>query len=317
MGDGQRRANRVEDLAGRLLPFVFVLVTGFRASLFLLLPQDTGVDARLYADASRIWLDGGDPWLTRTTVDGLYFASTPPTLLLFAPFAHIDPWLTTVIWMTGLSLLAALALREMHLPAWWLAFPPLSDAIIQGNPDALVFAMLILGGGRLAWLAVFGKMYAVIPALSYGRRAMAPIAVALALTLPILPWGQYLADLPQIVANLDVQATHSSTWGTPFVFIAAPALLLLGRRSLWLAVPAIWPSAQPHYGASSIPGLSPVIALFWAFPHPASLTVGLVLEVVLGKRDHAAEASGRPRRAHGRRHEVHGAEASAASGYRA
>src|SRR4051812_29818203 len=65
------------------LPFWF----GIESALGIAVAaQDTKYwffDARLYLDATRAWLAGGDPWAVQLA--GNYFAAPPPTLLAFAP----------------------------------------------------------------------------------------------------------------------------------------------------------------------------------------------------------------------------------------
>jgi hypothetical protein len=53
-----------------------LILPQFQESSFL-------VDARVYVDAARTWLAGGDPW--SVNLGGLYFAAPPPTLLAVPP----------------------------------------------------------------------------------------------------------------------------------------------------------------------------------------------------------------------------------------
>ena len=58
----------------------------------------------------------------------------------------------------------------------------------------------------------------------------------------------------------------------------AVALVLLGRRGLASATPALWPGAQPHYAAFSLSAAasSRVIALALALPGPLPISVAVV-----------------------------------------
>jgi hypothetical protein len=86
-------------------------------------------DAVLYSDAARAWLTGGDPWLV--TEGGTAFGAPPPTLLLYVPFAFLPSLVTALVWL-GIDLLAvAFVIRRLHLPWWWVLFPPLAQAIVR------------------------------------------------------------------------------------------------------------------------------------------------------------------------------------------
>ena len=61
------------------------------------------------------------------------------------------------------------------------------------------------------------------------------------------------------------------------------ALSVIGvPRGLWLAVPVLWPAAQPLYKVPSLPAMSPAIALFWAIPIPGLTIAGVPVGRELG-----------------------------------
>ena len=205
-------------------------------------------------------------------------------LLPFAPFAFLPGDVTRFAWVAIDAAVAVWAIRRLRLPAYWLAFPPLFEAIVLGHPEVLLLGLLIGVSGPLAGLAALVKPYAVLPLLAERRFLAIVIAgVATGATLLILPWGQFLAELSTISANLARQNVGDSTFGDPaLMVIGGIALIALGpRRALWLAVPVLWPYAQPIYKVMSIPVLPPVLALAWAIPIPGMTLMGVVVLAVL------------------------------------
>ncbi len=266
----------------RIVPYVFAVTTGIQVLRYLFFqPYIIGLDARLYAAAARTWLAGGNPW--GESLLGVYFAAPPPTLLAFVPFSGLSPEAVSVVWVGGSFLLAAAALRSLKMPMWWLAFWPIVDGALIGNPDVAVLALLVLARGRLSPIAVFFKLYALGPIVGERRyRELAIAAGLLAVTALILPWSSWLSQLPTITAHLKAASPTTSVYGNPFaMLIAVVALLAIGlKRAGWLAVPALWPYTQAHYLAISVPALSPVLAIAWSFPHPAIVVGGLVIEAL-------------------------------------
>jgi hypothetical protein len=207
--------------------------------------------------------------------------SHPHLLLFYAPFVGVPS--VGIVWVVGLLVLSAFALRRLGLPLWWLAFPPLADAIRWGSSDALVFALLVLGP---RWLAPIAKPYSASALL--GDRRWQDITVALAIglaTLLILPWRLFLSHLPDISAEIGLNAMDLSVFGEPIpMVIAIVALAALGwRRALWLATPVLWPQTQLHYAAMTIPALTASVAFFFAVPIPGAPLVGVVVAAILGR----------------------------------
>jgi hypothetical protein len=267
----------------RLVPLGFFLMSAAVVWKFVSTPEWIGIDASLYTAASAAWVGGSDPWAV--TLVGVFYSAPPPTLLAFVPFIWMPPLAVSLLWIVGSFVLGWLAIRSLKLPIWWLAFPPLLDGVLAGNPDVAVLALLVVAGGRLGALAPFFKIYAVVPMIGERRWRQVGLTAALMLsTAFVLPWGAWFAELPAITKHLADTSRTTSVYGRPILMaIAALALLALGtRRAGWLAVPLLWPSTQLHYGTIAIPGLTPFLALAWCVPVPEVWLVSTcVVAVVL------------------------------------
>jgi len=96
-------------------------------------------------------------------------------------------------------------------------------------------------------------------------------ALALLVTLPLLPWQLYVADGLGVSSHLE-SAWNGSAWRLPI--LVPPTLLALWilRRegAEWLSVPAVWPATQFYYGAMALPVLvgRPLVAAALALPVP-------------------------------------------------
>src|SRR5450830_1845858 len=134
-----------------------------------------GIDGRLYYRAAATFVAGGDPWtaasaqtLTNTwppssALVHFLFTGPPPTVLAFVPFVWIPEDAFVVGWL-GLSVAAAVyTTRRLHLPLWWILFPPLVSGLVVGNPQIVCLALLLSGSTWLQSLAAPMKAYAVIP----------------------------------------------------------------------------------------------------------------------------------------------------------
>jgi hypothetical protein len=238
-------------------------------------PAEVGFDARLYLDATRAWLAGGDPW--SVVLDGQRFAAPPPTLVPLAPLAVLPEALGVAI-MLGLSVAGVVAtVRLLRLPWWWLLFPPFLDGWWNGNPQTLLIPLILVGAGPVA---AFLKIYAIVPiALTLRWRALAVTGIALLITAPFLPWSEYLAKFGELS---DVLATQSagglSATAIPWLIpIGVVALVVCGReRAAWLAVPVLWPSTQWYYSTLAVPAVTPIAAAILAFQLPGAPVVAAV-----------------------------------------
>jgi len=233
-------------------------------------------DARLYLAATRAWLDGANPW--QVHIEGNYFAAPPPSLLPLVPFAWL-PEEIDYLAVAALVLVGAIAtVRMLGLPWWWLLFPPLVQCVLSGNVQGLLVPLILI---RAGWLAALLKIYAAVPLLILGRwRSLLLLVIALAISLAVLPWSAFLADLDQIGARLSQQNEH----GLPLLVVLAlaplalAALYLVGRdRAAWLAVPAMWPSQQFYYGTLVMPARSKIAAALVALPVAGSGMVALLV----------------------------------------
>jgi hypothetical protein len=183
---------------------------------------------------------------------------------------------------------AAWLVRRLGLPAWWILFPPLTHAIWNGNPQTLMLALLLVGHPLASAAAVGLKLYGAVPLIARPRHLLVA-AIALLVTLPIVPWQQYLAD-GLAVSHLE-GAWNGSAWRVPILL--APTLLglwILRRRGAeWLAVPAVWPQTQFYYVSTALPAVAqrPFLAAALALPAPlmTPLVVGVLATwVALGPR---------------------------------
>ena len=161
------RGRRFAVTAVLLVTFVMVTVARLINAARL---ETFAIDLRIYRAAADAALAGHDPWAV--AVHGLTFAGPPPTLLAYMP-AAVLPEAVAIALYAVVSVVAAVAvLRALHLPLWWLLFPPISESLIVLNADILVIALLV-AAPRFAAL--------VDPAQGLRRRAAGPVA-ALAAT---------------------------------------------------------------------------------------------------------------------------------------
>jgi hypothetical protein len=263
-----------------LVPVVFAAVSAEFLIEAIIEPRSIGSHASIYTAAARAWLNGGDPWSVgpRAAV----FAGPPPMLLPFVPFTALPLDVTRLVWVVGSAVLAVMVIRRLRLPAYWIAFPPIAQVIHLGHPEVLLLALIVLGG-PLGGLAPLVKPY-FGPALLAERRwrAIALGMVVFVVTFPFLPWVAFVERLPEITATLARQSIGDSTFGQPiWMLVAILALASLGlRRGLWLAMPVLWPSAQPFYKVACVPAISPLLAVFWAIPIPGFSLAGLIVLAV-------------------------------------
>src|SRR5262245_44581976 len=132
---GTTRRDRLLDLVlvaeFTFVSFAFYLPSALRAF---------GIDSTIYWFAARTWLNGGDPY---ADVGGLLFAAPPPTLLILAPFSLLPANVFVALMFAASLASAVFLLRRLHLPPWFLLFPPLVEALIVGNPNVIVVALLV------------------------------------------------------------------------------------------------------------------------------------------------------------------------------
>jgi hypothetical protein len=258
-----------------------------------------GWDATIYTNAARALLSSGDPW---GLVDPAgKFAGPPPSLLPYLPFTWLPDPVVAVGWMAVAALCAIYILRRLHLPAWWLLFPPLTVAILTGGTALPVTALLVRGGALAEGAAIAFRAYAAVPLAVLGRwRAFVVALAILIVTWPFLDWPRFLGDVAGINATFieqtkGGQSAASVPWLIP---VAVVCLLLLGRRrAAWLLVPALWPYTQGYYGVIAMPVVAeaPFVALAMAANNlpgifPGLIVAGLVAQVVAEGLRSPAEA---------------------------
>ena len=273
----------------------FFVVTGVRLSFLDFTHVDRWfLDGQLYLEATRVWLAGGDPFTV--VVHRLSLAAPPPTFLPLVPFAILPPALGLALLAVALVVSAVLTIRLLGLPWWWLAFPPLVECVITGNVHGLLLPLMLTGRG---WLAVLLKIYAVVPLAFLGQwRQLLLAAVAILVTVPILPWGSFISKY----ADISARYAETSRAGLPFEALVAfaplalLAFLIVGReKAAWMAVPALWPSPQPYYSTLGMPTRSAAAMAVIAIPLPQpglfALFALAAVQVVGWYRSRGAEAT--------------------------
>jgi hypothetical protein len=265
------------DLIDLFLIVEFTLVSV--ASYVATGPANWGADAIAYWDAAHRWITGGDPY---ANLGGLVFAAPPPTLAVLAVFATL-PLEAFELLLTAASIASAVYLvRRLHLPPWYLLFPPIVEAVVIGNPNVIVVALLVAALPATDALASFLKLYALLPiALLWRRRSVVLVAAILVVTAPFLPWPAYVGHAAELLNVLDVQSSGGrSALAIPILIpFTLIALVLLGRhRAAWLVVPALWPSTQFHYNVLALPAASRLMAAILAIPLPGAPAVAIIAE---------------------------------------
>jgi hypothetical protein len=292
-----KRLRRLAYLGGSAVLFVWFAYWTYRvcSGNFTAAHRDTlGIDGRLYYRAAHDWLAGGDPWNTFVTKAGglpsqqihSYFTGPPPTVLAFVPLTILPESLFVPFWLVLTVLAAFYILRRLHLPFWWLLFPPLAQGIVYGNPHVVALALLVAGSSWLGALAAPIKAYAVFPLLGELRwRALAILAVAGTISLVLFwpLWHQYLLDYRH-VQDWIVATTHggfsafSDSRLIPPTILAVAAIAYLDRRKAgWLVVPALWPASEFFYATFAMPVAPPVLVFFLAVPRTWSAPVAICL----------------------------------------
>jgi hypothetical protein len=255
----------------------FAWQTWQRISYFVEHHFPLGIDARIYYRGVVAWLNGGNPWDAAVTVGGspYHYAGSPVTTVLLAPAALFSEDAFTAIWL-GLTAIAIVwTLRRLHLPLWWLLFPPISEALFSGNPQLIVLALIL---SNSVWLAAIGtglKVYAFVPLAGESRwRAIAVAVVLNAATIVIAPnlWSRYLGAFSAISTRLQFESLegYSAFYFPALLVVTVAALVILALRDRrtagWLTVPAIWPASQLHYSTMVLPVMTPLLAFFLAIP---------------------------------------------------
>jgi hypothetical protein len=259
----------------------------------------TFFDARLYMSATRVWLDGGNPWSVQLA--GNYYAAPPPSLLTMLPFVVLPPGVDVAVVAVVVAGAAVLTVRMLALPWWWLLFPPLVQCVLSANIHGLLIPLILAGGGAFAAIA---KIYAVVPLVILGRwRSLVLLLVAVAATAIVLPWAEYLRDAGAITERLEAQTKLAVP--TVVLIVLSPvilaALVLVGReRAAWLAVCALWPSQQFYYGTLAMPVKSKIVGALVALPVPGNGLIALLALALVTARQRRLKGSPEGNRTFGR-----------------
>jgi hypothetical protein len=263
-----------------------------------------GTDVRVYRLAAEMWLAGGDPWSaavpTTAGFQAVQFAAPPPSLIPFALTLWVPTNVLILVVLLASCGLVFIPFHRLHLPAYWLLFPPVFDAIWVGNLNTVVVALLLIGGPAAVSLASLLKVYALVPPLALRRyRDVALGLLVLGATLFFLPWRSYFSQFFSINQILAQQSWggQSSLLTSPLAIAAgAVALFYVGRRrAAWLAVPVLWPSSQLHYSVLALPvfATSPALAMAAAVPERGVLGITLVCYVIWERRERIADFASR------------------------
>ena len=275
------------------LAIAWVLVFGalFLATL-LVSSSAFGIDARIYVEATRTWLAGNDPWTVQDT--GIRFGAPPTSLLAFAPLARLpNAVVERLVPTIGLAALV-FAIARTKAGWWWLLSVPAIEGVWVGSLDPVAIGMLaaLPLSGRASFPAsvvgaggAIARIFAFVPLVALGHRRAVAIGLGIVLvTAPFLPWGFFIAHLPEL-GGVFADETDGGKGASRVPWLILPtvvALIAIGRRDgAWLAVPALWPSSQLHYGILALPAASPVFAAFAASPLDAPLALGVIAVAVV------------------------------------
>jgi hypothetical protein len=246
-------------------------------SLLQLGPNAAGVDAKIYYRASAAWLAGENPWNASAGFDGniYHYAGFPTTTIAFAPFTFFPEDGFVAMWLALTWIAAILVIRHLGLPWWWLLFPPLTEALLSGNPSIVLLALLLLSNTLGRAIAPLLKLYAAVPLIAQGRvRPLAITAIAGVAMIVIAPqlWLDFVRLAPVITSRLLAESAggySAAPWPLLWLLAAAAlaALALIDIRAAgWLAVPALWPAAEFHYATLALPVMTPWLGYLLALP---------------------------------------------------
>lgn len=249
----------------------------FTMRFLVVIQGNIGFDAELYLAATRAWLAGEEPWVI---IQQQQFAAPPPTLLPLIPFAWLPegPAIALLIVISAVAVVATI--RLLKLPWWWILFPPFLDAVINGNPQAVLVPLILIGAGPIA---AFLKIYAIIPIILTLRwRAFLVTIVLLVISAPFLPWISWWEHRAELAESLvrQTQGGLSATALPWLIPVAVVALVMAGReKAAWLAVPALWPSTQWYYSTLAVPalGAAPIAAALMAINVPGITVLATIV----------------------------------------
>ena len=168
-------------------------------------------------------------------------------------------------------------------PAYWIAFPPIVQAIVLGHPEVLVLWLLVARRARSAGLAAAIKPYAGLPLLAE-RRWRALVVAGVVLSRPPRP---AVGPVPRGAARSSPRRWRRQSPRRLGVRVAGPdgrrgrrPCASLGlRRGLWLAAPVLWPSRAADLQDRRDPGaVAAASRIAVGDPDPGATLVGVVVE---------------------------------------
>ena len=279
--------------ASQLLPVVFIPLAAADAVASVAAGW-LGTDAHLYYRASAAWMAGGNPWDAFVVNQGsvYHYQALPTTTVLLAPFTALPENVFVAGWIVVQLLAAMYLVRRLGLPFWWLAFPPLANGVLVGNPSPLLLALLLAAHPAAKALAPLLKVYAIVPLL--GERRWRAILIAAAfglLTVLAAPglWSTFIGGSGDRTALLLRETSGGfSAFGYPLLLAAAVvALLLIARRDLraagWLAPMALWPGSQFHWSTLAMPVMTTPMAYLLALPAHGLPPVAVIVYAIVAE----------------------------------
>jgi hypothetical protein len=238
------------------------------------------LDAHVYFRATEAWVAGANPWTT--SFRDVPFAAIPPTLLLNLPLLPFGEGAAVSFWAVANSAAVIYMIRRLRLPIWVLLLQPILEGWLAASPDLTLAALLVGGGG---WFAALTKPYAAPALIAEGRwRQLVAWLLAFALTVPLLPWPQFVDAHAAIADTFARFANHPvSAAGTPVLMvITAIALVALGWKRGWaLFTPGLL-AQQPHYNVFVLDTIvrSKILSLALTLPLPHAAAIGVIAYAV-------------------------------------
>jgi hypothetical protein len=270
----------------------FAYNTWNRITFFIDRTFPWGIDAKIYYRGAWAWVHGGDPWEAGVNVLGttFHYAGTPVTTIVYAPFTVLDEGLFTLLAVLAGFAAGVYIVWRLKLGWYWLLFPPLTEGLFSANPQILVVALLLLAWGPASALATMLKVYAFVPLFGEGRWRHILLAIVLnAITIVAAPelWRAWLGGADDVNGRLLREAFGGfSAFGHWDLFALLVVLLFLlalrdRRAAGWLAVPALWPATQFHYQTMAMPTMTPLLAVFLAYPQFLLPAQAILADVVI------------------------------------
>lgn len=292
MTDGPWLTPWIRAVAVRYLVPAWFLIFAMVHVLDIIPGGRLGFDGRIYHRAAAAWVNGMDPWLTGITLpDRTYhFAGLPPTVLAFVPATIVPETLFGVISFIVSAPAAVWIVHRLRLPWWWLLFPPLVQGVLLGQPGIWVLALLLTTHPAAEALAAAFKIYALVPMVArlrlvgillFGGAMLASVAVFFDL------WALWAQQGAAVASRLVGEASggvgaSAHWWLIPPTVAAIATIAWLDRRAAgWLAVPALWPSAQYHYPVMAMPAIRVLPALIFSVPILGLSAVAVILHAWL------------------------------------